>query len=168
MTILGNGSLDRRFRSARERALRLVPATGVLDDLVHAVGQDRCRLIRLLPFHLGAQSLTGLWVATDQADYIVYPTNASAAERTAIVSHELSHMLLLHPPAGGADQLGQLAALLAPSIDPSVVRRFFARHGYARREEADAETLATVLVTQLTRNRERSELSHDQTLDRLR
>ena len=79
MTILGNGSLDRSFRSARERALRLVPATGVLDDLVHAVGQARGRLIRLLPFHLGAQSLTGLWVATDQADYVVYPTNASAA-----------------------------------------------------------------------------------------
>ena len=168
MTRLGNGSARRCFRSGRERALRLVPATGVLDDLVRAVGQDSGRVIRLLPFHLGTDSLTGLWLATDQADYIVYPANASAAERAAIVSHELSHMLLFHRPAGGADQLGRLAEQLAPDIDPAVVRLFLGRHGYARKEEADAETLATVLVTQLTRNRERYELGRNQTLDRLR
>lgn len=146
----------------------MMPHTGDITDLANAVGCDRGRHIQLLPFELGTNSPTGLWIATTQADYVVYPINASAAERVVIICHELSHMLLHHEPVGGADQLSQMAVLAAPNVDPAVARRFLARHGYAQEIEAEAETLATVLVTDLTRRAERHAMIQDDVSDRLR
>src|SRR5690349_17683563 len=88
----------RSLRVAQERALRLVPASGRLEDLVANVALRSGRPLRLLPFDLGRDEPTGLWISTDSADYVVYPSAASAAQRTAIVCHELAHMLLQHQP----------------------------------------------------------------------
>lgn len=154
-------------RSVRARVLRLVPDTGMVDDLVDAIAAAQGRPIRLLPFELAANSPTGLWIATNEADYLVYPANASAVERTAIVCHELSHIVLQHQPAG-VDEPDLLAALVAPNVDPAVARRFLTRHGYAEDVEAEAETLATMLVTRLARRADRHAVSRDAISDRLR
>lgn len=122
----------------------------------------------MLPFDLDAGSPSGLWIATAQADYIVFPADASASERTAIICHELAHMLLDHRPEAEVDRLAQLVAMVAPTVDPTVAGRFLTRHGYADGAEAEAEQLATVLVTQLSRNAQTEALRSDAVSDRLR
>lgn len=158
----------RGSRAARERALRLVPATGRVEDLVENVSRAVGRSVALLPFDLGRSEPTGLWVATERGDYVVFPTSASEVERTAIICHELSHILLKHAPVGEAAQLAQLATVVAPDISPSVAQRILARHGYAQEVEIEAETLATRLVTRLATCAERRRLDQDTVSSRLR
>lgn len=55
---------------------------------------------------------------------VIFPADASAVERTAVICHELAHMLLSHQPEACADRLSQMAALVAPSIDPAIARGF--------------------------------------------
>jgi hypothetical protein len=157
-----------RMRAAQARALKLVPASGKVEDLVDAVGTAQERHIRLLPFRLSDMEPTGLWIATEAADYIVYPEDATAAERAAVICHELSHILLDHEPPSDAARLAQMAALVAPDIDPEVARRILARHGYAQEAEAEAEAFGTVLATQLVRRAERQAFAEDTVSDRLR
>ena len=159
---------NRDARFARSRAMRMVPSSGLVDDLVLRVGRSRSRSITLLPFHLDAGAPSGLWVTTAQADYIVFPSDATSSERTAIVCHELAHMLLDHQPEAEVDRLAQLVALVAPTIDPKVAAQFLTRHGYADGAEAEAEQLATLLATQLARNAEASAVRLDAVSDRLR
>jgi len=145
-----------------------VPASGVVDDLVAAVGQARSRTVHLLPSDLEPGAPTGIWISTDQAEYVVYPANASSAERAAVICHELAHMLLGHQPEAELDRLSQMATTVAPNIDPAVARRFLGRHGYGETVEAEAERLATILVTQLAHNAEASAVRSDSVSDRLR
>ncbi len=162
---------DRRrvdFRLARSRAGRLVGTSGSVDDLVGAVGRERGRQIRLLTYPLGAGEPSGIWIGTGSADYVAYPVDASSAERSAIICHEIAHMLLDHRPEQTADHLSRLAAEVAPSLDPAVARRFLARHGYAEDVEADAEQLGTELVTKLNQNAQAAALRRDAVSDRLR
>lgn len=158
----------RSLRGAQERALRLVPATGRFEDLVDNVARASGRPLRLLPFDLGRDEPTGLWISTDAADYVVYPSSASPAQRTAIVCHELAHMLLQHQPVGEAAQLAALAAAAAPNVDPVVAQRLLARHGYLQAAEADAEMLATRLVTRLAAFADRDRVAQDTISSRLR
>ena len=158
----------RRLRAAQARALKLIPTTGRVDDLVEAVSAAQEWPVRLLPFDLGRGAPTGLWIATGTADYIVYPSGASAAERTAIICHELSHVLLQHQPVGETAQLAQMAAMVAPEIDPAVAQRMLMRHGYTQDVEAEAESFATLLVTQLARSAERHSVGTDRVSERLR
>lgn len=158
----------RSLRAAYERALSLVPATGRVEDLISNVAKAAGRPLRLLPFDLGRSEPTGLWISTDAADYVVFSSTASAAQRTAIVCHELAHMLLQHKPEGEGAQLSALAALAAPNIDPDIARRMLARHGYVQQAEADAEVLATRLVARLAELADRARLTQDTISSRLR
>ena len=155
-------------RAAHERALRLVPASGRVDDLVENVSRAVGRPVALLPFELGRSEPTGLWIATERADYVVFPSSATDAERAAIVCHELSHILLKHESVGEGAQLAQLASVVAPDISPSVAQRILARHGYAQEVEIEAETLATRLVARLATCAEQSRLAQDTVSSRLR
>ena len=125
----GSGTRDRQVRLARSRAVRLVPANGVVDDLVAAVSQERERAVHLLPADLGPEAPTGMWISTDQAEYIVFPADASSGERAAVICHELAHMLLGHQPEAQMDRVALMATTVAPSIDPEVAQRFLNRHG---------------------------------------
>ena len=167
-TRFSNGTLGRQVRLARSRAVRLVPANGNVDDLVAAVGRERNRAVHLLPADLGPEAPTGMWISTDRGEYIVFPADASSAERAAVICHELAHMLLGHRPEAQVDQLSQMATAVAPSIDPEVAQRFLHRHGYVEKVEAEAEYLATVLVTQLARNSAANAVRRDAVSDRLR
>jgi len=154
--------------AAHQRALRLVPASGRLDDLVENVAAATGRPVHLLAFALGRGEPTGLWIATDTGNYVVYPEAASAAERTAIICHELAHILLDHEPQSEAARLDDLVATVAPNIDPAIARRMLARHGYGEGVEAEAEDLATRLVARLASRGERDRIAQDTISSRLR
>ena len=162
------GRPDRSLRLARSRAVRLLPASGLVDDFVLAVHRDRSRPIQLLSHDLGGDSPSGMWIATESTDYVVFPADASASERTAIICHEVAHMLLGHQAEARFDRAAQLVEMVAPNVDPTTARRFLARHGYAEAVEADAEELATVLVARLARHAEALAMRSDPVSDRLR
>lgn len=163
-----SGASSRALRLARARAVRLVPADGLVDHLVAAVSGQRDRRIHLLPEELGPEAPTGMWICTDQADYIVFPADASTAERAAVICHELAHMLLGHQPVSEHDRMCQMASVVAPSVDPEVRQRFLTRHGYLEQVEAEAEHLGTALMIQLARNAQANAVRRDTVSDRLR
>jgi len=146
----------------------LVPASGQVDDLTHAVSADRGRPIQLLAEDLGPREPSGLWIATGQSDWIVVPNGIGAAQRTAIICHELAHILLGHVPLGANSDLDALAGLVAPNVDPTVATRILARFSYADDLEAEAEALGTMLVTKLAHRAESLRMKHDAVSDRLR
>ena len=158
----------RTAKAARASAVKLVPDNGDVEDLVAAVGGARRRAIHLLGADLGPTGPTGMWIATEHGDYIVHPVDASAAERTAVICHELAHMLLGHQPEDDGKAWQQMAATVAPDIATEVAQRFLGRHGYADRLEADAEHLGTVLVTQLARHAAAKTVRRDAVSERLR
>ena len=163
-----NAGRERRTRHARTLAGRLLPISGSLEDLVSSAERHFGRRIRLLPFELDAESPSGLWIATDASDYIVFPARSSAEQRTAIVCHELSHMILRHGPQAGEDQLAALVSMAAPTLDAAVARRFLARHGYEDAAESDAETLGTYLAAGLARRAKEHAVFQDHVSARLR
>lgn len=132
-------------RKTWSAARSLVPASGDLADLVAAVATERCRAITLLDYDLPADAPSGLWLQMTDVDYIVSARSLTADHRRVVICHELAHMLLDHRPRDGQVD----TSLIAPSISPDVAARYFTRHGYEDRDEADAESLATVLAADL-------------------
>jgi hypothetical protein len=103
---------------------------------------QRKRLIFLHPFTAGPGVPCGMWIATDEADYIFHEEGTTPFHKTHIVLHEIAHMLLDHRD-GGAWQ--DLARLLAPDVDPGLARLILGRTAYTTVEEREAETLASLI-----------------------
>ena len=123
-----------------------MPADGDLDALIEAVAAERGRPIHVMSAALGADAPSGLWVSTSRRDYIVHPDDATPTRRTAIICHELAHMLLDHDPGQVAGDTATFLTHIAPDIPAAIRARFLARHGYEAELEADAEHVATRLT----------------------
>jgi hypothetical protein len=147
-------SMWRRQRKAAREGRALIPATGLVDDLVTAVGASRGRPFRLLGAPLRGTMTSGAWLPTPQADYVLYPKSASPTRREAVICHELGHVLLHHDPALHDALTPALLGEVAPSLSLSTARAMLFRSSYTNREEADAEYVGTVLATALADRRE--------------
>lgn len=125
------------------RLRRLLMASTSIEDLVQRVAAQRARPIQLLPFdfHPGSD-LSGMWLALNDLDVLVYPRDATPLRRIAIVGHEVGHMLLGHSPGGAAPAL----SLAMPDLD---VSRFLGRTMYTDLAEVDAERLGTQILEAL-------------------
>ncbi|MER6232549.1 hypothetical protein ABT169_25940 [Streptomyces sp. NPDC001616] len=99
-----------------------------------------------LPESLDAASPCGLWLATDAADHIFYDAATSVAHSDGIIGHELGHILLRHHTVDG-DVLAGVGTLggLLPDMTPALIKMLLARTRYAEPDEADAETLGSLL-----------------------
>jgi hypothetical protein len=95
------------------------------EEFVLGIARGRRRHIELMPTDLDG-SMCGLWVATDQADYIAYARHTSGLHRDQIILHELGHIIIGHP---------------GTSLDP---RRPAGR--YAAGHEREAELFATLIL----------------------
>lgn len=157
-----------RVRSAAARTDHLVPASGLVDDLVRSVSAERGRPIHVAEEDLGPREPSGLWVAGEGVDLIVVPTSIRPAQRTAIICHELAHILLGHVPVGAGSDLDGLVDLVAPHVDASVAKQILGRFSYADDLEAEAEAFGTILVTKLADRSRRLRLKGDSVSDRLR
>ncbi|MBC9000491.1 ImmA/IrrE family metallo-endopeptidase [Micromonospora aurantiaca (nom. illeg.)] len=71
------------------------PAPWDIARYVETISARRGRPIQLLPTDT-AGGVCGLWVATDQADYIAYERGTSGPHRDLIILHELGHILFGH------------------------------------------------------------------------
>lgn len=96
----------------------------------------------------------GLWVNTDDHDYLLYSAEAPALTADLTICHELGHMLFAHelstkkapdaltPPPFDLDGLTEWL----PDLDPDAVRALLGRSSFSARREFEAEYLATLMM----------------------
>ncbi len=135
-------------RELRRRCRRLLNELGIrppLDvfELCRSVGHQRGRPIRLIPHRIPVPGPFGAWIATPQADYIVYQQDTSKPHQRHIILHELGHLLAGH---GATAENHDLGAQLAPGLEPEAVRRALLRTSYDTDHEREAETVATIIL----------------------
>ncbi|MCO5968343.1 hypothetical protein [Actinoallomurus soli] len=75
---------------------------------------------------------------------MLYTRSTSPLHQCHIVLHELGHLAFDHQEGGL--EASDLARLLAPNLDPSVVDRVFGRIAHATRAENEAETFADLVL----------------------
>jgi hypothetical protein len=149
---------DRDLRSfCGEQVLRLerevgIPDPFVLTTLVDRISQWRRRPIHLLPYDHVAGAMCGLWMALPDVDLIGYARTTPLLEEHTVL-HELGHMLCDHKGGGSLD--ADLATLLAPDLDPALVRHFLGRGSYSDRDEQEAELIATLIMRKAADKRPR-------------
>ena len=135
--------------TARRRCAAIVTALDIprpfdLGQFLARLAASRNRVIFLHPFTSGPGIPCGLWLGTARADHVFHEQGTSPWHQTHITLHEVAHMLLGHR-SGQRDSRG-LAALLAPDVDPALVRLVMGRSAYTTAEEQGAETLASLIL----------------------
>jgi hypothetical protein len=140
-----------------------VPRPFQLAEFCAGVAAERGRPLRLVPLEntAGQDLPCGLWLGLDEVDLVFYEAGAAPILKTQIVLHEISHMLLDHttPEAADPAERAELAAraLADRAADAELglrtdrVLALLGRSGYSSRQEADAESLATLLLERATR-----------------
>lgn len=108
------------------------------------LAEQRGRPLHLLALTSRTSNPSGLWVAAKKADYIFYDESVGEAHRAHIVLHEIGHMVFEHSGVAELDDL--TARLLAPNLDPSVVRQLLCRDSYGNEHEQEAELFATLVL----------------------
>jgi hypothetical protein len=142
-------TMRRGVREALADVELYLPFPWSIEELTERLGTQRAKPIRLVAWAFPAEpdAPTGLWVATDQADYVFYDSDASPARREQIIGHELGHLLLGHTPRL-SEAFDGLIEALAPSVSRELARQVLAmaRTGYAEADEAAAELFGTSLI----------------------
>lgn len=134
--------------------VKLIPAPWDLHVFIANVSQHRGRPINVVNYDFGAESkISGAWRAGGDDDTILIAATATGLRREAIVAHEVAHMMLGHSPAdlgfvGEAAMADVMPMMLV--ADSELARKFLFRHAYERAAEADAERLATLIITAIT------------------
>ncbi|MEV4649016.1 ImmA/IrrE family metallo-endopeptidase [Saccharopolyspora sp. NPDC049357] len=138
---------ERRLVRRLRRQLSELGITGPMgmEEVAERLGKHRGRPTMLVPYPLLAGEAFGLWLGTTGADYILYQETASPLHREHIIAHEIGHMLCGHE----SDEIDdQVMADLIPGGRPDLVRSLLRRTHYDRPKERDAETAASLLLTE--------------------
>ncbi|MFL6145652.1 MAG: hypothetical protein ACJ72N_27790 [Labedaea sp.] len=149
-----------RERDLRRRCRRLLNELHIrppldVEELCRRVGESRRKPIRLVPHPIPVPGPFGVWITTENAEYILYQRETSKAHQGHIVLHELGHILAGHRSDVADDAL--LAELYPdvepdtlreqyPDLEPDAVRRALRRTSYDTDQEREAETVATIIL----------------------
>jgi hypothetical protein len=127
-----------------------IPRPFSLDVFAASVAARRGRALRVLPLPAleGADGLSGAWVATDTADYVLIDAGARGWHRDLIGLHEISHILYGHGPAGTGP--GEPARAPRPGLSAIAVRRILGRDGCSIDDEQEAELTAWLILARLS------------------
>ncbi|BDH10507.1 toxin [Streptomyces hygroscopicus] len=128
-----------------------VPEPYDVNSMCDLLEQSRQREISLVQIVMptGPGVPCGLWVATDDVDYILYPKHTSKAHQAHIASHEIAHILLGHESSPAHQE--EVSQLLMPNLNPALVRTVLGRTIYTSQEERAAEMVASLLPMQAGR-----------------
>ena len=144
-------------------AVRNRVATWVEDldvDLPHdavgfctAVARSRGRELRLIAVDTVGRGLpSGLFYEQDHVDTIIYDSTTTDYHQSAIILHELWHLVAGHNAAPALSSQAEEAA--PPAASAGKVTRWSARDGeYTAAEEAEAEYFARYVLGLLTSER---------------
>jgi hypothetical protein len=119
----------------------------------------RGRPLLLLPDAI-AKDCSGIWIGTQEADFIFYARDTSPVHQRHIIAHEIGHMAFGHQGAKVGDE--GLTRVLFPDLSPAVVQSFLARTSYSDNEEREAETFASILLGRVRRQPAIADLSPDE------
>ena len=118
--------------------------TFTLTDLHRRVERHRGRPVHVIARPLPAPAPHGLWIASEQADYIFYDGGAGPVRQHQIIGHELGHVLV--DDGAAPARLDELTAMLLPEVDPAVPARLRLRSAYDDVTERRAEVFGSVVV----------------------
>ncbi len=93
--------------------------------------------------------ICGVWIATPDADHILYERDTSPLHQEHIILHELSHLLCGHESAPMPQT--DWSQLLLPDLDTKMVQTVLQRAAYSAQEEREAELLATLILQRARR-----------------
>ncbi|MGA2826224.1 MAG: hypothetical protein ABSF03_08870 [Streptosporangiaceae bacterium] len=140
----------RRRCEARLRQMTL-PDPFDLAELCQTVSARRGRPlhVRGVPRTAARGRPCGIWIATDDDDWIFVDQDTSRLHGEHIVVHELAHMLCGHDSTElpENDMMGQLF----PNLSPDMVRTVLSRASYHSEHEREAELLASLILAQAQR-----------------
>lgn len=135
----------RRECQARLRQLDL-PEPFDLAELRRSVSTSRGRElhVRGIPGPASRARPCGIWIATEDEDWIFVDQQTSPLHRQHIVLHELAHMLCGHT----ASELPENDMLrrLFPDLSPAMVKTVLGRSSYQSEYEREAELLASLIL----------------------
>lgn len=141
-----------RWRHCQE-LLRDVPVPDPFDVDAFCVdlGQRRGRPIHVLPQPGAVTDGTpcGVWIATATEDVIFVEPAVAPLHREHIILHELGHMICDHEPASPV--ASGLTGRLMPRLSPALVQRVLGRTSYTTPQEQEAEMVATMIGSRITR-----------------
>ncbi|MEU4215880.1 hypothetical protein [Actinoplanes sp. NPDC026623] len=126
-----------------------IPSPFDVQELCRRLGDKRGRSILLLPMDLPPDSPCGLWMSTEQQDYVFFQKATSGPHQLLIILHEIGHLLCNHHV--GSVLSDDLSALLAPDLDPGLIKTMLGRSHYSQESEHEAETIATLILGQVSR-----------------
>ncbi|MEV5321329.1 regulator component [Streptomyces sp. NPDC052687] len=117
-----------------------------LDAIRERVEELRGRplVIRELPEQAAVAGACGLWLGTDDADYVFYEARTAPLHREHIILHEIGHVLCDHH-RGVTVRDEELTDRLVGGPAPRLVERLRARTSYTTAEEQEAEMIASLL-----------------------
>jgi hypothetical protein len=144
MNLLRGNQVRRRCR-ARLRQLTL-PEPFDLTELCRSVSISRGQPlhVRGIPGPASRARPCGIWIATDDDDWIFVDRQTSPLHRQHIVLHELAHMLCGH--AAGDLPENDMLRRLFPDLSPAMVRTVLSRTSYQSESEREAEVLASLIL----------------------
>ena len=145
MNVLRLNRVRRRCR-ARLRELTL-PDPFDLTELCRSVSTSRGRPlhVRGIPGPASRARPCGIWIATDDEDWIFVDQQTSPLHRQHIVLHELAHMLCGHAASDLPEN--DMLRRLFPDLSPAMVRTVLSRTSYQSEPEREAEVLASLILT---------------------
>lgn len=122
-----------------------VPQTYSLDAILRWLENLRQRplVLKELPEQIELAGACGLWLGTDDADFVFYEARTAPLHREHIILHEIGHILCDHHHAVHRG-IGGFEDLLS-GLQPHLIRRLMARTGYTTVEEQEAEMIASLL-----------------------
>jgi hypothetical protein len=123
-----------------------VPQPYSLESILHWMEgvRDRPLILKELPRQAALAGACGLWLGTDDADYLFYEVRTAPLHQEHIILHEIGHMLSDHHHAEPSDIDGALKGLLS-GLQPHLIKRLMARTSYTSVEEQEAEMLASLM-----------------------
>lgn len=129
-----------------------LPHPLVWTDLVDRIEAQRGRPLWVAPTDRLPLEITGLWIGSSERDYVYYRADLVGSPRGISVGHEFCHIICKHRSADVTDQ--EFLRRRFPELaDSGTVEHRCYRSDFASPDEREAETMASLLLTQFTRNR---------------
>ncbi|WP_150239996.1 ImmA/IrrE family metallo-endopeptidase [Streptomyces albofaciens] len=137
------------WRRLRRRCRRVIdgiplPEPFSAQELCARLAVDRNRPLRLLtlPTPTGLGMPTGMWLATEEGDYVFYDGRTSPLHQEHIILHEIGHLVCDHRTAVEDQRLFRRIDI----EDPHSIRQALGRSRYSDRQEQEAEMIASLIL----------------------
>lgn len=140
-------SRERDLRRSCRKLLAELDIQPPLDvvTLCQRLGERRGKPIKLVPYPIPVPGPFGMWIATADADYILYQQETTDLHQRHIIVHELGHIIADH--SGDEEDDSLMSALFrAGGLPPNVIRRVLRRTAYDTEQERAAEMVADIIL----------------------